>query len=120
MLNAIMCGPYNREGLLCGKCIGGYGLLVYSLDVKFVNCSRLSTSASITLYVIIELFSTTLFFKFVTMFLLNVACGPLVGYFLFCQVLYLGTINGTINGTSTIFDYILTHASHPTKIICQI
>ena len=34
MLNATMCGPYNREGLLCGKCIGGYCLPVYSLDVK--------------------------------------------------------------------------------------
>ena len=42
MLNATMCGPYNREGLLCGKCIGGYGLPVYSLDVKCINCSRLS------------------------------------------------------------------------------
>ena len=62
MVNATMCGPYNREGLLCGKCIDGYGLPVYSLDVKCVNCSRLSTSASITLYVIIEIFSTTLFF----------------------------------------------------------
>ena len=31
MLNATMCGPYNREGLLCGKCIDGYGLPVYSL-----------------------------------------------------------------------------------------
>ena len=87
MLNATMCGPYNREGLLCGKCIDGYGLPVYSLDVKCVNCSRLSTSASITLYVIIETLSATLFFVFVTAFRLNVACCPLLGYFLFCQVL---------------------------------
>ena len=116
MLNATMCGPYNREGLLCGKCIGGYGLPVYSLDVKCVNCSRLSTSASITLYVIIEIFSTTLFFMFVTVFHLNVASGPLLGYFIFCQVFYLGTINRT----GRIFDYILTHASHPMKILYQI
>ena len=87
-----------------------------ALDAKCVNCSLLSTSASITLYVIIEIFSTTLFFVFVTVFRLNVACGPLLGYFLFCQVLFFGTINGT----SRIFDYILTHASHPMKIICQI
>ena len=116
MLNATMCGPYNREGLLCGKCIEGYGLPVHSLDVKCVNCSRLSTSASITLYVIIEIFSTTLFFMFVTVFHLNVASGPFLGYFLFCQALYLGIINRT----STIFDYILTHASHPMKILFQI
>ena len=116
MLNATMCGPYNREGLLCGKCIDGYGLPVYSLDVKCVNCSKFSTSASITLYVIIEIFSTTLFFVFVTVFCLNVASGPLLGYFLFCQVFYLGTINRT----SRVFDYILTHASHPMKILYQI
>ena len=36
--------------------------------------------------------------------------------FLFCQVFYLGNINRT----SRVFDYILTHASHPMKIICQI
>ena len=35
---------------------------------------------------------------------------------LFCQVFYLGNINRT----SRVFDYILTHASHPMKIICQI
>ena len=116
MLNATMCGPYNREGLLCGKCIDGYGLPVYSLDVKCVNCSSLSTSASITLYVIIEIFSTTLFFMFVTVFHLNVASGPLLGYFLFCQVFYLGTINRT----SRVYNYILTHASHPMKILYQI
>ena len=116
MLNATMCGPYNREGLLCGKCIGGYCIPVYSLDVKCVNCSKFSTSASITLYVIIEIVSTTLFLMFVTVFHLNVASGPLLGYFLFCQVFYLGTINQT----SRVFDYILTHASHPMKILYQI
>ena len=54
---------------------------IHCMDVKCVNCSRLSTSASVTLYVIIEIFSTTLFFVFVTVFHLNVASGPLLGYF---------------------------------------
>ena len=116
MLNATMCGPYNREGLLCGKCLDGYGLPVYSLGVKCVNCSRFSTSASITLYVILEIVSTTLFFVFVTMFRLNVTSGPLLGYFLFCQVIYIGTMNRT----SKIIHYILTHASQPLKLLCQI
>ena len=53
---------------------------------------------------------------FVTVFCLNVASGPLLGYFLFCQVFYLGTINRN----SRVFDYILTHASHPMKILYQI
>ena len=25
-----MCGPLNREGTLCGKCSGGYGIALYS------------------------------------------------------------------------------------------
>ena len=43
MLNATMCGPYNREGYLCGKCIDGYGLPVYSHDLKCINCSKFSS-----------------------------------------------------------------------------
>ena len=56
MLNATMCGPYNREGYLCGKCIDGYGLPVYSYDLKCVNCSKFSTGVSIVMYIIIQLF----------------------------------------------------------------
>ena len=29
-LNEVMCGPYNRKGLLCGECIDGYGPAVFS------------------------------------------------------------------------------------------
>ena len=28
-LNNNMCGPYNREGVLCGRCIEGYGVPIY-------------------------------------------------------------------------------------------
>ena len=40
-LDEVMCGPYNRRGLLCGECKDGYGLAVYSFDLKCVNCSSL-------------------------------------------------------------------------------
>ena len=32
LLNDAMCGPYNRNGLLCGRCIDGYGPAVFSFD----------------------------------------------------------------------------------------
>ena len=33
-LNEKTCGPYNREGLLCGYCIEGFDPAVYSTDLS--------------------------------------------------------------------------------------
>ena len=35
-----ICGPYKRTGVLCGKCIEGYGLPVYSYSLSCVECSH--------------------------------------------------------------------------------
>ena len=37
-LNEIMCGPLNREGLLCSKCKDGYGIALYSYTLKCSKC----------------------------------------------------------------------------------
>ena len=37
-LDDVMCGPFNRTGMLCGKCKDGYYPLVNSLDVNCVQC----------------------------------------------------------------------------------
>ena len=37
-LNEFMCGPLNREGLLCGKCKDGYGTALYSYTLKCSKC----------------------------------------------------------------------------------
>ena len=57
-LNEAMCGPYNRRGLLCGRCIDGYGPAVYSLDRRCVNCSSLSVGSAISLYLFLEFLSS--------------------------------------------------------------
>ena len=93
MLNATMCGPYNREGYLCGKCIDGYGLPVYSHDLKCVNCSKFSTGVSIVMYIIIQFVPITLFFVCAVVFHLNITSGPLLGYFIFCQFYYLSNFD---------------------------
>ena len=33
------CGPFHRTGVLCSKCIEGYGLPVYSYNLSCVNCT---------------------------------------------------------------------------------
>ena len=106
MLNATMCGPYNRKGYLCGKCIDGYGLPVYSHDLKCVNCSKFSTSVSIVMYIIIQFVPITLFFVCAVVFHLNITSGPLLGYFIFCQFYYLSNFD-----RQGILGFISNHAS---------
>ena len=116
MLNATMCGPYNREGYLCGKCIDGYGLPVYSHDLKCVNCSEFSTGVSIVMYIIIQFVPITLFFVCAVVFHLKITSGPLLGYFIFCQMYFASEYRGT----QSIFDFISNHASEHIKVLFKI
>ena len=84
-LNEATCGPYNREGLLCGYCIKGFGPAVYSYDLQCANCTDMSTGNAITLYLFLELFPITAFFFIVVIFHFNVTSGPMLGYVLFSQ-----------------------------------
>ena len=86
LLDDVMCGPYNRKGLLCGECIDGYGPTADVLDLKCANCSKLSESYAIPLYLVIELLPITLLFILVALFNFNITSGPLLGYIVFCQV----------------------------------
>ena len=116
MLNATMCGPYNREGYLCGKCIDGYGLPVYSQNLKCVNCSKFSTGVSIVMYIIIQFVPITLFFVCAVVFQLKITSGPLLGYFIFCQIYFFTNFGDT----RIIFDFISNHASEYTKVLFKI
>ena len=84
-LNDMMCGPYNRKGFLCGRCIDGHGAPVYSYDLKCADCSKLSTGYAVTLYLLLDLIPVTLFFICMVIFRLNITSGPLLGYVLFHQ-----------------------------------
>ena len=73
-----MCGHYNRRGLLCGRCIDGYGPAVYSLEMKCVDCSKLSLGVAVVLFGVLEFVPITLFFIFVLVTRLNITNGPSV------------------------------------------
>lgn len=102
-LNSLMCNPYNRKGLLCGECIDGYGPTAYSFDKTCANCSKLSTRFAVSLYLLLELITITLFFFGMVIFQLNITAGPMLGYLLFCQ-LYVIWVQRHIY----IHDYILS------------
>ena len=112
-LNEVMCGPYNRKGLLCGECIDGYGPAVFSPYKKCENCSKLSTGFAVSLYLLLELTPITLLFVCVVVFRLNITAGPLLWYVLFCQ-LYSIVI---LQSNSYVYRYILSHVSAPLQIL---
>ena len=84
-LNDVMCGSYNRKGLLCAECIDGYGPAVYSFGGRCADCSKFSVGSAVILYLLSEFLPILLFFVFVMIFHINITAGPLLGYVSFCQ-----------------------------------
>ena len=112
LLNEVMCGPYNRKGLLCGECIDGYGPAVFSPYKKCENCSKLSTGFAVSLYLLLELTPITLLFVCVVVFRLNITAGPLLWYVFFCQI-YIFTLQNDLY----VYKYILSHVSSPLQVL---
>ena len=86
MLDDVMCGPYNRKGLLCGECFDGFGPAIYSLDLQCANCSYLSTTFAVFSYMLLEFVPITMIFILVILFRFDITSGPLLGYITFCQI----------------------------------
>ena len=84
-LNNALCGSYNRKGLMCGKCIKGFGPAVYSANFQCANCSHISTGYAISLYLILTYLPITILFFIVVFFHFNITSGPMLGYVLYCQ-----------------------------------
>ena len=104
-LNETLCGPYNRKGLLCGKCMDGFGPPPYPLGQECVNCSKLSTGSAAVLYVLLQYVPVTLLFVGITLFRLDVTSGPLLGYMLFCQFFALVAVRKSYMVTYTMTKY---------------
>ena len=113
-INDKMCGPYNRKGLLCGRCIDGYGPPVYSYDLKCADCSKLSTGYALTLYFLLDFTPVFLFFICTVIFRLNITSGPLLGYVLFHQFYMLWLVQYYF-----IYDYVLLHVSGIFQVLLQ-
>ena len=112
-LDEVMCGPYNRRGLLCGECKDGYGPTVYSFDMTCANCSSLWSRYAISLYLLLQFVPTTLIFLCFVVFQFKITSGPLLGYVLFCQI----TIAEIDYHYSFMYDYILYHVSSFLRVL---
>ena len=84
-LNSAMCGPFNRQGRVCGRCKSGYGPAVFSANL---NCYRCSGSYhGWGLYLFLELFPVTLLFLLIVLFQFRATSGSINCFLLLSQVM---------------------------------
>ena len=76
-LNNHTCGPYNRTGVLCGECVDGYGVPVYSYSLACVECSHYKYNW--LKYIAVAYIPLTLFYFLVILFRLSATSGTLIG-----------------------------------------
>ena len=82
-LNEHTCGRANRDSTLCGECKPGYSPLVYSFELKCMNCTGMTYNW--IKYVAAAYIPLTFFFFFVVMFRFS-GTSPLVrGFISICQ-----------------------------------
>ena len=106
-LNEVMCGRLNRTGRLCGQCKEGYSPLVYSYDMRCINCTN--SKHNWLKFTTIAFLPLTVFYFLVILFKVNVTAPQLYGFVTFCQVITsplsmratLLTIIGEDNSVST-------------------
>ena len=79
-----MCGPFNRQGRVCGRCRSGYGPTVLSTHL---NCYRCSGSYhGWGLYLFLELFPATLLFLLIVLFQFRATSGSVNCFIPFSQM----------------------------------
>ena len=84
LLNEFMCGPLNREGLLCGKCKDGYGIALYSYTLECSKCW--GHGYGWVLYYFLELFPITVMYFLVVIFHIRATSSPLSALVFMSQI----------------------------------
>ncbi len=74
--NDLVCGPFNREGLLCSKCKPGYGPAPYANSLKCEKCHDKYTGWLWLLYLLLELIPLTIFSSSYLIFVLHCHHSP--------------------------------------------
>ena len=84
LLNEFMCGPLNREGILCGDCRDGYGTAIYSYTLECSKCW--GHGYGWVLYFFLELFPITVMYFLVVIFHIRATSSPLSAFVFMSQV----------------------------------
>ena len=84
-LDKKFCGLFNRTGILCGYCIDGYGVSVFSNTFKCIPCKP--SYKTWIIYFAVLLAPLTIFFAIVVLFHIGVTSAPANGFIFFSQVI---------------------------------
>ena len=80
-LNDYMCGPMNRKGRVCSRCIDGFAPSVTSIGYECSNCT--GTWYGVPLYLCLEFVPLTVFYLAILVFQISVTSAPMT-----CCVMY--------------------------------
>ena len=80
-LNSYSCGRLNRDSTLCGQCLPGYSPLLYSYEMKCMNCTGENMTYNWIKYIAVAYIPLTFFFFFVVIFKFN-GNSPLLKLFI--------------------------------------
>ena len=107
LLDEMMCGPYNRNSLMCGKCIDGYGSgVLNAINEKCVDCSKLSMGSAVCFYILVDFVPTLLFFVFMLVFRFDVLSGPMLTYVIFCQGTSIALMQTPLIIYNTVYEHV--------------
>ena len=81
-----ICGKKNRSGILCGKCIKGFGPAINSRTFECVECSNnISTTSNILKYVSAVYIPNTVMFILIIAFKIRLTAGAANAFILYSQ-----------------------------------
>ena len=84
-LNEAMCGKFNRNGTLCGKCKDGFFPLAYSFNMTCVKCPN--GRSNWWKYVLSAFLPLTVFYFIVVFCKINATSSPLHGFIYYNQAI---------------------------------
>ena len=102
-LNHAICGAFNRDGLLCGKCADGYspGLATFIYDHKCVKCKPENAANGWAIFFTVQLLPVTVLFLIVVIFQISATIPAMNAFVFICQYItlpeYIGFITSSVN-----------------------
>ena len=85
-VNSAICGPFHREGQMCGRCQSGYAPPVYSYSLECSKCDSYEAANSLK-YAAIAFLPVTLFYILVLVFKFRANSPLICEFILFCQLI---------------------------------
>ncbi len=87
-LNTYSCSEYNRDSTLCGDCLSGFSPVLYSYDLKCINCTGENMTYNWIRYIAIAYVPLTIFFFFVVISNFNGTSPLLKSYITISQGMF--------------------------------